>query len=526
MDTQQPNPGRDDPPGQRTNQAVGLKAYLDTVAARVKAVPAAWVRCELLILKPGDRFVRMEFVEHDPAGRKIAQVSGGCWPGVYQRITDGFAAVGLRLEPGAKVLVRITSRLDANYGYSVEIEDIDPSYSLGDLKARTEAIRRRLQAAGLWQGNRSLPRPGDFLRVAVIAPGGAAGLGDFRATTDRLAQAGLVEFFFHEAPFQTPQAALRIVEVLRTVWRAHKAAPFCALAIIRGGGAAADLAYLVDDRLTEAVCRMPMPVMTGIGHERDRNLLDEVACISCDTPSKVAEHIRTTVVGAAMAADQAHETIIGQARLVVAHYTREIGEAAAAIDREAREGLRLAEGDVRRALDDLKPDARLALRDAGDRVGAAHDAASAAARERRAAAEAGAGEAWRVIGAAIRDGLRPREREVLEARGAVLRDGPRLLDTAGSAVEAARLAVTTEAAALHCVAEAEVGRSRMLAETLDPATVLSAGYAILRDASGAPLPSVARVASAGLVRAELRDGSVTLMPADASQSTHSQEQQP
>ena len=116
-----------DLPNDHANQAVGLKAYLDGVAARVKAVPSAWVRCELLTLKPGDRFVRMEFVEHDGTGRKVAQVNGGYWPGVYGRVVEAFTALGLRLEAGAKVLVKIASRLDSNYGYSVEIDDIDPS---------------------------------------------------------------------------------------------------------------------------------------------------------------------------------------------------------------------------------------------------------------------------------------------------------------------------------------------------------------------------------------------------------------
>ncbi|WP_157033967.1 hypothetical protein [Belnapia moabensis] len=84
-------------PNDRANQAVGLKAYLDGIAARVKAVPSAWVRCELLTLKPGDRFVRMEFVEHDGTGRKVAQVNGGCWPGVYGRAVEAFTALDLRL---------------------------------------------------------------------------------------------------------------------------------------------------------------------------------------------------------------------------------------------------------------------------------------------------------------------------------------------------------------------------------------------------------------------------------------------
>ncbi|WP_281177176.1 exodeoxyribonuclease VII large subunit, partial [Belnapia moabensis] len=226
------------------------------------------------------------------------------------------------LEAGSKVLVKIASRLDANYGYSVEIEDIDPSYSLGDLKARAEAIRRRLKEGGIWERNRRLRRPLNFFRVAVISPPGAAGLGDFRSTVDRLTSAGLVEFTFVEAPFQTPGAAARIVAEMRNIYRSHQAAPFCALAIIRGGGAAADLAYLVDYKLAEAVCKMPMLVMTGIGHERDQNLIDEVACLPLDTPSKMAEHIKGVVVGAAQAAHGAITDIHSQVRLAVAHAER------------------------------------------------------------------------------------------------------------------------------------------------------------------------------------------------------------
>jgi exodeoxyribonuclease VII large subunit len=246
MDTNlSPAPGE---PSGRANEAVGLRAYLDGVAARVKTVPAAWVRCELLTMKDSGKFVRMEFVEHGPDGRKLAQVGGGCWPGVFRRISDGFATVGLRMEPGAKVLVKISARLDPNFGFSIDVEDIDPSYSLGDLKARTEAIRKRLKDAGIWDKNRLLRRPADFLHVAVISPPGAAGLGDVRSTVDRLARAGLVRFTFIEAPFQTAEAAARIVAEMRNVYRAHKASPFCALAIIRGGGAAADLAYLAARR--------------------------------------------------------------------------------------------------------------------------------------------------------------------------------------------------------------------------------------------------------------------------------------
>ncbi|SDB20765.1 exodeoxyribonuclease VII large subunit [Belnapia rosea] len=501
-----------DLPNDRANQAVGLKAYLDGVAARVKAVPSAWVRCELLTLKPGDRFVRMEFVEHDAAGKKIAQVNGGCWPGVYRRVIEAFTALGLRLEAGSKVLVKIVSRFDANYGYSVEIEDIDPNYSLGDLKARAEAIRRRLKEGGIWERNRRLRRPVDFLRVAVISPPGAAGLGDFRSTVDRLTSAGLVEFTFVEAPFQTPDAAARIVAEMRNIYRSHQASSFCALAIIRGGGAAADLAYLVDDKLAEAVCKMPMPVMTGIGHERDRNLIDEVACIPLDTPSKVAEHIRGAVVSAAQAADGAITDIHSQVRLAVAHVERGLAAAGTEIEREARGALVSAERTVRSALDSLKPDARGSLSTASNLVVQAEAAALRAARARRDTAREGLEAARADVARLAGDHLLAHERQVTRAFAGVAAEPLRLLDGTARDVADQVAEVLRHATAAVEAVDREVGRVLTLAEALDPGAVLAAGYAILRGADGAPLPTAALVAAAPVIRAEMRDGVIKLQP--------------
>ncbi len=542
--------------GDRANEAVGLKAYLDGVQARLKTIPAAWVRCELHALKHTGKFIRTEFIEHDSDGKKIAQANGGCWPGVWERINSAFDAVGLRLEPGAKVLVKITSRLDANFGYSIEVQDIDPSYSLGDLKAKAEAIRKRLKAAGIWEGNRSLPQPGDFLRVAVISPAGAAGLGDFRSTVDRLARADLVEFVFHEAPFQKPEAPAEIVMVMREVFKQHRVAPYCALAIIRGGGASADLAYLVDEKLADAVCKMPMPVMTGIGHERDRNLLDEVACIPLDTPSKVAAHIRSAVAGSAQAAGRAWTEIQLHARLTAAHYTKGVTATETTIGRNVRDGLLTAEREVRNALENLKPDARASLKSAQDAVDRAEGGAFTAARSavraatetvdkagtaavtnariRRDRARDGLAEMRKDIARLVGQFLLVHERFVSHALANATADSPRLLDTAKREVENDLAAVLHSAwtivtsverdvanqvvAALRSAnsildtAEREVESALTLAEALDPRTVLAAGYAILRGPDGAPIPSAALVSAATMIRGEMRDGTVTLKP--------------
>jgi exodeoxyribonuclease VII large subunit len=132
----------------------------------------------------------------------------------------------------------------------------------------------------------------------------------------------------------------------------------CAVAIIRGGGASADLAWLVDQKLAKAVCRMNVPIMTGIGHERDRNLLDEISCIPCDTPSKLVEHIKSTITRAALDGQRAHDAIRTHSAQMMARYEAEVSSARTAVDRDARETVRVAEVKVRVAATGLEPGAR------------------------------------------------------------------------------------------------------------------------------------------------------------------------
>jgi exodeoxyribonuclease VII large subunit len=345
------------------NSSVGLKVYLDDMAAVVKRVPAAWVRCELHAMKVSERFTRMEFIEVDSDGKQIAKVQGGCWPAVWHRIDEEFRGAGLALEAGSQVLVKLQGNLHPTFGFQIVVTDVDLTFALGDLNARMQSIRKHLQDAGIWNRNRSLPQPADFVRVSVIAPAGAAGLGDFRSTADRLTSAGLAEFVYHEVPFQTRDAPARIVAALRDIYRSCSAEEtrHCAVAIIRGGGASADLAWLVDRKLAEAICRMNVPVMTGIGHERDRNLLDEIACIPCDTPSKVVEHIRSTITRAALDGQRAQEAIRAHAAQIVNRHDTAIALARTAIDRDARETVRLAETTVRLTATALQPGARTLL---------------------------------------------------------------------------------------------------------------------------------------------------------------------
>jgi exodeoxyribonuclease VII large subunit len=159
--------------------------------------------------------------------------------------------------------------------------------------------------------------PVEYVRIAVISPETSAGLGDFKRESDLLHHSGLCEFHFFQATFQGVEAPASIQNAVFQALTAHKQRAYDALVVIRGGGAVTDLAWLNDIDLAKLLCQAPVPVYTGIGHERDNTILDEIAHTRFDTPSKVALHIRTTIKDNALAAIQAWERINTLIRRIV-----------------------------------------------------------------------------------------------------------------------------------------------------------------------------------------------------------------
>jgi exodeoxyribonuclease VII large subunit len=514
---------------------VGLKEYLDGIGAVLKKMPSEWVKCELHSLKLLDRCTRMEFIEHE-AGKQVAKAQGVCWSEAWQRISTAFRSAGLPLEAGSQILVKLEASLHPSFGFQVTVLDIDLTFSLGDLNARLLAIRSNLQEAGIWDRNKALPRPLDFLRVAVISPAGAAGLGDFRSTVDRLASAGLAQFVYHEAPFQTRDAPERITEILRRLYREcrHEETGYDAIAIIRGGGASADLASLIDQKLAEAVCRMNVPVMTGIGHERDRTILDEVACIPCDTPSKVAEHIRSTIINAAMAGQQAYELVQKQVGQAVDLCSFGLNDVRFAVQRDAMETVRLAESKVRTVATRLEPGARLLLDETKEAVAAAMEQAWRGARQSREAAGDALRAVRRQVDRDVQSGVRSlelgTERALSEiavrvdatphaAKSLVDRALDQIHGDAAAAVAELGTSIGNLRSHLHTDAvrsledcSAAIAMAQVRVDAVHPNTVLAAGYAILRDGDGAPLTSAQVLHKQGRVLAEMRDGTAELLP--------------
>lgn len=284
-------------------QQLSLSEYLATVQEVIQLTfdGAVWVKAEIrnLSIKGGHYY--LELAEKDEESHKvIASCKGTIWKFTAQKIILKFEREsGIELSKDLNVLIKVKARFDPQYGFSVNIEDIDSSFTLGDIAKRYQQILLRLTEEGLLNNNKQLPVPFDIQNVLVIAPENAAGLGDFKKDADALAQAGVCHFVYHSATFQGNTASASIIQVLGSALRQwaqdYSIAPDL-IVIIRGGGAVNDLAYLNDYDLAALLCKRTVPIWVGIGHDKDRTILDEIAHRSFDTPSKVIAGIRNLIV--------------------------------------------------------------------------------------------------------------------------------------------------------------------------------------------------------------------------------------
>jgi exodeoxyribonuclease VII large subunit len=282
---------------------LSLSEYLATVqeVIRVTFDEPIWVKAEIrnLSIKGGHYYLELAEKEED-SDKVIASCKATIWKFSAAKMVLKFEREsGVELSRDLNVLIKVKAVFSPQYGFSVNIEAIDSSYTLGDLARRYQQILERLTSEGLLNKNKLLPTPFDIQNVLVIAPENAAGLGDFKKDADALDQAGVCHFVYHTATFQGNTAATSISEALANAlrqWAKDLNTPPDLIVIIRGGGAVNDLAYLNDYNLAALLCKRSVPIWVGIGHEKDRTILDEVANRSFDTPSKVIGGIRNLIV--------------------------------------------------------------------------------------------------------------------------------------------------------------------------------------------------------------------------------------
>lgn len=231
----------------------------------------------------------IELVERNEAtGELMAKARGTIWSRVYSLLRPYFLEqTGSNLSEGMKVLLQVKINFHEVYGYSLDVCDIEPAYTLGEMARRRMLIIKRLTDEGVIDLNKELPFPLLPKRIAVISSATAAGYGDF---CDQLNN-NPYGFHFGTALFAAPMQGNKVEEGIIAALNAIASdiIPWDVVVIIRGGGATSDLSCFDTYDLANNCAQFPIPIITGIGHRRDETLLDTVAHISAKTPTAVAE---------------------------------------------------------------------------------------------------------------------------------------------------------------------------------------------------------------------------------------------
>ena len=253
---------------------------------------AYWVQAEISSISPsGQGHCYMELVQKDATGRNfLAKAKANIWRGTWLKLKPYFEAqTGETLKVGMKVLLQVTVTFHEVYGYSLVVQDIDPTYTMGDMARRRKEILEQLEKDGVIGLNRELDIPALPNRIAVISSATAAGWGDFR---DQLAN-NIYGFQFYVKLFpalmQGDDVERSVIQALNAV--AMRRDDFDVVIIIRGGGAVSELSCFDSYNLAFNIANFPLPVITGIGHERDDTVADVVAHTKVKTPTAAAEFI-------------------------------------------------------------------------------------------------------------------------------------------------------------------------------------------------------------------------------------------
>ncbi|MBP5770711.1 MAG: exodeoxyribonuclease VII large subunit [Bacteroidaceae bacterium] len=230
----------------------------------------------------------VEFVQKDAAGRNfVARARGTIWSRTYQLLAPLFErATGERLRAGLTVRVQVTVSFHELYGYSLNILDIDPSYTLGAMARRRREILQQLEADGILHDNQQLPLPPLLKRIAVVSSATAAGYGDFCNQLAHNDYGLAFEVRLFPAVMQGVNVEASVLAALSAIL--DEADAWDCVVLIRGGGSSSDLSDFDTYALAAAVAQMPLPVIVGIGHERDQTVLDSVAHTTVKTPTAAA----------------------------------------------------------------------------------------------------------------------------------------------------------------------------------------------------------------------------------------------
>ncbi len=246
-----------------------------------------WITAEIADLKVNYAgHCYLELVEKGTSdGVPKAQARAVIWRSHYPRLATSFqVATGTPLAPGMQILVKALVSYHELYGFSLQITEIDAAYSLGDMERRKQETISRLQQEGVWEMNRQQSLPIVVQRIAVLSSARAAGWQDFYRELSLSPYRFQLTLF--EAVMQGEAAEDSLIAALTAV--AERNEEFDLVVIIRGGGSTSDLQCYNAYRLANHIAQFPLPIVTGIGHDKDTSIADLVAHTSLKTPTAVA----------------------------------------------------------------------------------------------------------------------------------------------------------------------------------------------------------------------------------------------
>lgn len=258
-----------------------------------------WVEAELSECRENRGHCYMELIQKDElSATPVAKASAKCWASKWLMVKPYFERItGQRLVAGMKVLLKVYAQFHEAYGFSWIVNDIDPTYTLGDMARKRQEIINQLKAEGVFDLQKDLHLPIFCQRIAVISSETAAGYGDFCNQLADNPYGFKFQTQLFPATMQGESIERSIIEALNSINAVCD--DYDAVVIIRGGGATSDMAGFDTLALAENVANFPIPIITGIGHDRDESILDMVSHTRVKTPTAAAafliDHLKTVL---------------------------------------------------------------------------------------------------------------------------------------------------------------------------------------------------------------------------------------
>jgi len=288
-----------------------------------------WVEAELMSIQERNGHCFMQLVQKDLFGATpVAQAPAKCWRSQWVKVAAKFQkATGDLPRPGMQLLVKTKVEFHPTFGFSLIVNDIDPTFTIGDMARKRQEIIQTLKDEGVFDLQRELELPLFCQKIAVISSPGAAGYGDFCNQLANNEYGFKFDVTLFPAVMQGEQVEQSVCAALDAIYESLNSktpfpsgegggeALFSCVVIIRGGGAVADMSGFDTLSLAENVANFPIPIITGIGHDRDESVLDMVSFQKVKTPTAAAAFLIDRLVDVLNRVEDAQNTILSSVSL-------------------------------------------------------------------------------------------------------------------------------------------------------------------------------------------------------------------